>query len=282
MALIGTHISVAGGLVKAFDRADALGCEAMQIFTRNQRQWQNKPVSLEEARAFYDAWKLSGVKDVTTHASYLINIASDNGEMLNKSRIALIDEIERCGQLGIDKIVLHPGFANNADEETALMTICDSLRFVFDMTQYFKDVNILLETMAGQGSAIGGCLEHFTRIGDELDWPERLAFCVDTCHVYAAGYDLRSADAYERFVSALDRHIGIGNIFCWHINDCKSVRGSHLDRHEHIGEGEIGQAPFSMIVNDERFENVPAILETPKDGIGDVGNLAFLRKVRGR
>jgi len=281
MALIGTHISAAGGVCRAFARADALGCEAMQIFTRNQLQWQSKPVSLEEARGFYDAWRSSGVKSVVSHASYLINVASSDAETLEKSRRALRAETERCHQLGISDIVLHPGFAKEGGEERALEIAAESLRLLFEETQGYR-VRVLLETMAGQGSVLGGDLSHFSVIGDLLRWPPRLAFCVDSCHVFAAGYDLRSADAYERFISLIDKHCGIDNVFCWHINDCKSAKGSRLDRHAHLGEGQIGTLPFSLLMNDERFKNVPAILETPKDGVGDEGNLAFLRKVRGQ
>ena len=281
MLLIGTHISAAGGVARAFSRADALGCEAMQIFTRNQLQWQSRPVLLEEARGFYDAWQKSGIKCVVSHASYLINIASSDAEVLEKSRRALRDETERCYQLGINDIVLHPGFAKDGAPENALKTVSESLRLLFEETPGCK-VRILLETMAGQGSALGGDLSHFSVIGDMLHWNRRLAFCIDTCHAFAAGYDMRSPESYERFISLIDKHIGTDNVYCWHVNDCKSIKGSRLDRHAHLGEGQIGHQAFSLLMNDERFDGVPAILETPKDGIGDEGNLAFLRKVRGQ
>ncbi|MCQ4763185.1 deoxyribonuclease IV [Cloacibacillus evryensis] len=280
MARIGTHVSVAGGLDKAFARADALGCESMQIFTRSQRQWQSKPVSLQEAEDFYRAWQRSSVETVVSHASYLINIGSSDAEMLEKSRRALREEAERCHQLGITDIVLHPGFAKEATADEAIENIAASLRQLFEDTPDFR-ARVLLETMAGQGTVIGADFAHFSQIGELLDWPPRLAFCVDTCHVFAAGYDLRSAEAYERFISLIDRHVGTDNVLCWHLNDSKAARGSRLDRHAHLGDGEIGLHPFALLMNDVRFENIPTILETPKEGVGDEGNLSFLRKVRG-
>ena len=281
MALIGAHMSVAGGLDKAFERADALGCESMQIFTRSQRQWQARPVSLQEAEGFYRAWQRSNVKAVVSHASYLINIASPDAAVRAKSAAALREEVERCRHLNIDDIVLHPGFAMDAGIDAATANIAETLLRLFDATQEYK-TRILLETMAGQGTCVGGDLAHFTEILDKANWHPRIGLCIDTCHVFAAGYDLRSSDAYERLVAAADKHVGLSRVRCWHLNDSKVARGTHLDRHAHLGEGEIGLHPFALLMNDERFEETPTILETPKEGVGDEGNLSFLRKVRGQ
>ena len=281
MALIGAHMSVAGGLDKAFERADALGCESMQIFTRSQRQWQARPVSLQEAEGFYRAWQRSNVKAVVSHASYLINIASPDAAVRTKSAAALREEVERCRHLNIDDIVLHPGFAMDAGIDAATANIAETLLRLFDATQEYK-TRILLETMAGQGTCVGGDLAHFTEILDKANWHPRIGLCIDTCHVFAAGYDLRSSDAYERLVAAADKHVGLSRVRCWHLNDSKAARGTHLDRHAHLGEGEIGLHPFALLMNDERFEETPTILETPKEGVGDEGNLSFLRKVRGQ
>ena len=281
MALIGAHMSVAGGLDKAFERADALGCESMQIFTRSQRQWQARPVSLQEAEGFYRAWQRSNVKAVVSHASYLINIASPDAAVRAKSAAALREEVERCRHLNIDDIVLHPGFAMDAGVDAATTNIAETLLRLFDATQEYK-TRILLETMAGQGTCVGGDLAHFTEILDKANWHPRIGLCIDTCHVFAAGYDLRSSDAYERLVAAADKHVGLSRVRCWHLNDSKAARGTHLDRHAHLGEGEIGLHPFELLMNDERFEETPTILETPKEGVGDEGNLSFLRKVRGQ
>lgn len=280
MALIGTHTSVAGGLDKAFERADVLECEAIQIFTRNQRQWQVKPVSMQEVENFYRAWTKSGVKAVVAHASYLINIASGDASVRTKSRNALYAEIERCQQLNIADVVLHPGFSVACGEDEAISNIAEGLLRIFNDTQECK-TRVLLETMAGQGSGIGGDLAQFSEIGDKLGWHRRLGFCVDTCHMFAAGYDMRTHEAYERLISTIDFHVGLENVYCWHLNDSKAPKGSHVDRHAHVGEGEIGVLPFALLMNDKRFENVPMILETPKEGVGDPGNLALLRKLRG-
>ena len=281
MALIGAHMSVAGGLDKAFERADALGCESMQIFTRSQRQWQARPVSLQEAEGFYRAWQRSNVRAVVSHASYLINIASPDAAVRAKSAAALREEVERCRHLNIDDIVLHPGFAMDAGIDAATANIAETLLRLFDATQEYK-TRILLETMAGQGTCVGGDLAHFTEILDKANWHPRIGLCIDTCHVFAAGYDLRSSDAYERLVAAADKHVGLSRVRCWHLNDSKAAKGTHLDRHAHLGEGEIGLHPFALLMNDERFEETPTILETPKEGVGDEGNLSFLRKVRGQ
>ncbi len=281
MALIGAHISVAGGLDKAFERADAIGCESMQIFTRNQRQWQARPVSMQEAESFYRAWERSGVKAVVSHASYLINIASPDAAVRERSAAALREEVERCRQLNIDDIVLHPGFAVNAGLDEAMTNIAETLLAIFDATPEYR-TRVLLETMAGQGTAVGGDFAHFSEILRKAGWHPRIGICIDTCHVFAAGCDLRSREAYERLVAAADRHAGLSRVRCWHLNDSKAARGTRVDRHTHLGEGEIGHQPFALLMNDGRFADVPTILETPKDGIGDAGNLSFLRKVRGR
>lgn len=281
MPLIGAHMSVAGGLERAFERADALGCEAMQIFTRSQRQWQTRPVSLQEAESFYRAWQRSDVKSVVSHASYLINIVSPDAAVRAKSAAALREELERCYHLNIDDIVLHPGFAMDGGVEAALSHVAETLLRLFDATDGRK-TRILLETMAGQGTSLGGDLAHFTQILDIADWHPRIGVCLDTCHMFAAGYDIRSAEAYSRLVAAVDRHVGLSRVRCWHLNDSKGAKGSHIDRHAHLGDGEIGQHPFALLMNDERFAGTPAILETPKEGVGDEGNLSFLRKVRGQ
>ena len=279
MALIGAHISVAGGLHRAYQRADAAGCESMQIFTRNQRQWSNDPLSFREIEEFYRASKDSSVRKVVSHASYLINLGG-NDHVRGKSEEALISELERCRHLSIDDVVLHPGFALESTGEAALARVSASLLKVLEATSDIK-VRILLETMAGQGSVLGGDISEFSAILDHLEGHPRIGFCVDICHVFAAGYEMRTHESYNRLVGLLEKHVGLERIHCWHLSDSKMERGSKMDRHQHLGEGTIGLAPFSMLVNDARFERVPAILETPKEGLGDEGNLAILRKLRG-
>ncbi len=279
MALIGAHISVAGGLHRAYQRADAAGCESMQIFTRNQRQWSNDPLSFREIEEFYRASKDSSVRKVVSHASYLINLGG-NDHVRGKSEEALISELERCRHLSIDDVVLHPGFALESTGEAALARVSASLLKVLEATSDIK-VRILLETMAGQGSVLGGDISEFSAILDHLEGHPRIGFCVDICHVFAAGYEMRTHESYNRLVGLLEKHVGLERIHCWHLSDSKMDKGSKKDRHQHLGEGTIGLEPFSMLVNDVRFDNVPAILETPKEGIGDEGNLSLLRKLRG-
>ena len=279
MALIGAHISVAGGLHRAYQRADAAGCESMQIFTRNQRQWSNDPLSFREIEEFYRASKDSSVRKVVSHASYLINLGG-NDHVRGKSVEPLIREIERRRHLSIDDVVLHPGFALESTGEAALARVSASLLKVLEATSDIK-VRILLETMAGQGSVLGGDISEFSAILDHLEGHPRIGFCVDICHVFAAGYEIRTHESYNRLVGLLEKHVGLERIHCWHLSDSKMDKGSKKDRHQHLGEGTIGLEPFSMLVNDVRFDNVPAILETPKEGIGDEGNLSLLRKLRG-
>jgi len=279
VVLIGAHISTAGGLNKAYQRADAVGCESMQIFTRNQRQWLNKPLSLQEIEDFYIASKNSGVKTVVSHASYLINLGGTS-DIRQKSESALIAEIERCHQLNINDVVLHPGFAGDESVQTALKNISLSLLRVIDATSGCR-VRILLETMAGQGSVLGADAVQFSEILDLLCDDKRIGFCIDICHVFAAGYEMRTCESYNRLISVFEKQVGLDRIHCWHLSDSKMDRGSKRDRHAHLGQGEIGLNPFAMLVNDKRFENIPAILETPKDGCGDEGNLSILRKLRG-
>jgi len=279
VALIGAHISVAGGLHRAYQRADAAGCESMQIFTRNQRKWSNDPLSFREIEEFYRASKDSSVRKVVSHASYLINLGG-NDHVRGKSEEALISELERCRHLSIDDVVLHPGFALESTGEAALARVSASLLKVLEATSDIK-VRILLETMAGQGSVLGGDISEFSAILDHLEGHPRIGFCVDICHVFAAGYEIRTHESYNRLVGLLEKHVGLERIHCWHLSDSKMDKGSKKDRHQHLGEGTIGLEPFSMLVNDVRFDNVPAILETPKEGIGDEGNLSLLRKLRG-
>ena len=279
MALIGAHISVAGGLHRAYQRADAAGCESMQIFTRNQRQWSNDPLSFREIEEFYRASKDSSVRKVVSHASYLINLGG-NDHVRGKSEEALISELERCRHLSIDDVVLHPGFALESTGEAALARVSASLLKVLEATSDIK-VRILLETMAEQRSVLEGDISEFSAILDHLEGHPRIGFCVDICHVFAAGYEIRTHESYNRLVGLLEKHVGLERIHCWHLSDSKMDKGSKKDRHQHLGEGTIGLEPFSMLVNDVRFDNVPAILETPKEGIGDEGNLSLLRKLRG-
>jgi deoxyribonuclease-4 len=279
MPLLGAHISSAGGLGRAVDRAVGLGCETFQIFTPNPLRWYGPSPAQSVIDRFMRALIESGIKRVLAHASYLINLAGE-GAVLNKSVDAVVRDIELCFELGIDSLVVHPGSAKDGPRDEAVSRLAASLDKVLARTRD-KNVSILLETMSGQGGALGTSIEELEGVLDALSWDRRLGICADICHVFGAGVDVRTEGGYARFVSALDRHFGLGRIGCWHLSDNKGALGSGVDRHQHIGEGEIGLVPFGMLVSDDRFADTPMILETPKDGIGDEGNLAVLRKLRG-
>jgi deoxyribonuclease-4 len=251
----------------------------MQLFTHNPLQWQGKSPSPAGIDAFRRAILGSGVKKVTAHASYLINLAAD--DYVRKHSIdAVIREIELCYQLGVDSVVLHPGSSKGGSRSEALSNLACALEEIIDRT-IDKNVVILLETMAGQGDILGSSIGELESVFEAMSWNKRLGVCADLCHIFGAGTDIRSEDGYLRFVSSLERHFGLERVGCWHLSDNKGALGSNIDRHEHIGQGSIGIIPFGMLVSDERFADTPAILETPKEGVGDAGNLALLRKLAG-
>jgi deoxyribonuclease-4 len=279
MPLLGTHVSAGGGLHRAIERAEALGCEAMQIFTRNPLQWLGKNLTDGETGAFRRALLSSRVKSVISHSSYLINLAGDDA-VRRKSVSALKAEIGRCYQLGVDAVVLHPGSSKDADPAEARGFLIESLKIILGDTESCG-VPILLETMAGQGNVLGSSIEELAWVMDGLEWDRRLGLCADLCHLFGAGADVGTQSGYERLVSSISKHVGLERVGCWHVSDNKGARGSRVDRHAHLGQGEIGLVPFGMLAADARFEKTPVILETPKDGVGDEGNLAILRKLRG-
>lgn len=278
MSLIGAHISAAGGLYRVFERADALNCEALQLFTKSQLRWSAKPLTDEDTAEWKKAASISAVQDIVSHASYLINLAGEP-ELRKKSTKSMTEEILRCHILGIDKIVLHPGACGKNDIKTALCLLSESLLEILDRTADCG-VKILLETMAGQGSAIGSSLEEFARVLEHTKGHSRIAFCADTCHIYAAGYNIAEDEGYENFISCITENIGIERLLCWHLNDSKKTCGSRIDRHEHIGKGAIGLRAFKNIIRDKRFIGIPSLLETPKENDTDKINLEILRSFR--
>lgn len=277
MAFLGAHESVAGGLHKAFDRIDTVGGESLQIFTRNQRQWKPAPLGDEERLNYISAREAHPDMIVASHASYLINLATAKPELLEKSISALTMEFERCHLLGVPYVVMHPGSHGGDGVETGLE------RFVAGMDRAlgagFDDVMLLIETTAGQGTGLGASFEELDYIRRTSQFPERIGFCVDTCHIFAAGYDLRTSEVYEQTMNELDQKLGVGNVKFFHLNDSKKGLGSRVDRHEHIGQGMIGLEGFRNLMNDARFANLPMTLETPKgDKLQeDIENLATLR-----
>ncbi|HCR38551.1 MAG TPA: endonuclease [Synergistaceae bacterium] len=279
MSLIGTHVSVAGGLWKAVERGEALGCEAIQIFTKNQLQWRASPIPEPAATRFMAAWAKSSIRKVVAHGSYLLNLASVR-ETREKSIVALVEEIARCETLGIDDLVLHPGSHLGDGLDNGREMVAKGLMRAIERTPGTR-ARVLLETMSGQGHSIGSTIEDLAWILDRVGDISRIGVCLDTCHLFAGGHELRGRSSYDRLVRSVERHIGLERIGCWHLNDSRTEMGSRRDRHQHIGEGLIGAELFSCIVSDPRWEDTPCLLETPKGGPGDEGNIALLRKMRG-
>ncbi len=259
---LGAHVPVTGGLFNAPAHATAIGAEAIQIFTRNQMQWACRPLGDEECAAFREALAASAVRRVLTHGSYLVNLASPNRDFLRKSRDCMVTEIERCHRLGIPHVVFHPGAHMGAGEEEGLSAVARSLDHVLERTQGL-DVVPLLEATAGQGTSLGHRFEHLAGIFDRVRAPERLGVCLDTCHVYAAGYDLATPEGYEKTLRAFARVVGLDKLQAVHLNDSKRELGSRVDRHARAGEGLLGLDTFARILNDRRFRGLPLVVETP-------------------
>ncbi len=279
----GAHLSVAGGLHLAFDAAVTVGCDCLQIFVKNQKQWTAKPLGDETVKAYRAAQRRTGIRPVIAHASYLINLASPKQQQWDKSVAAMVDELERCAALGVSGLVMHPGAHMGEGLDAGIVRIVAGLDEIHRQTAGIRP-RILLETTAGQGTSVGCAIEHLGRLLNEVAAPDRLGVCLDTCHLFAAGYDLRKAGAYERTIDLLRRHVTLRKIRCVHMNDSKGACGSRLDRHEHIGKGKIGTAGFRHVVNDPRLAHAVKILETPKgtDGRGvdlDKVNLRRLRRL---
>ncbi|WP_136799404.1 deoxyribonuclease IV [Desulfosediminicola ganghwensis] len=279
MPLFGAHESVAGGLHLAFKRIESVGGDSLQIFTRNQRQWKPKPLSEKEVKDFLTTREQYAGMPVASHASYLINLATAKEELLAKSVDALAMEFTRCHQLAVPYVVIHPGSHGGDGVEAGLE------RFVAGMDNAlesgYDDVMLLIETTAGQGTGLGSRFEEIGYIRANSKFPERIGVCVDTCHIFAAGYDLRTAEAYEATMQALDEHVGVEHVKFIHLNDSKKDLGCRVDRHEHIGDGMIGLEGFRLLVNDPRFAEMPMTLETPKgeDLAEDRENIAKLKNL---
>ncbi len=271
--LLGVHCSVSGGLLKAFDEAEALGIDCFQIFTKNQRQWKERLIAPEQADAFRQRKKAAGIVSVFSHSSYLINPGTADPVLLEKSRQALIGELRRCTALGLDFTVLHPGSARGRSRKEAIACIAEQLQLAL-VAVAGSPVKILLENTAGQGALIGSRFEELREIAARVA-SDRIGFCFDTCHAFAAGYDIRTQSGLEDTLALWDRIIGLNNLNCLHLNDSRGGLGSHLDRHEHIGHGEIGETAFAWLM--KRFLGIPKVIETAKKDDWDRKNLAKLR-----
>lgn len=279
--MFGSHLSVAGGLHHAIVEAKKLGMDCVQVFTKNQRQWKVKPLEPDVVEQWHAARKETGIKHVVSHDSYLINLASPDKDNLKKSRDLFVEEIDRCETLDIPYLVTHPGAHMKEGEEIGLKRVAQSLDAIHKSLPGYKTIT-LLEITAGQGTALGYTFEHLRSIIDQVKAPERLAVCLDTAHMLAAGYDLTSEKGARATFRELNKVVGLDLIKCIHMNDSKIERGKRVDRHEHIGHGYVSLEAFRVIVNHPKFKKVPKVLETAKEDHPsgkpwDVVNLDVLR-----
>ena len=277
---LGAHESTAGGAHKAFANGEADGCESIQIFSRNSRSWNSKPLAPKVIDAWQSERERTGIDAVATHSSYLINLAATKDDVLQKSLAAFRDELLRCAQLDIPYVVLHPGSHLEATEAEGIEKIAANLNRLIDETPEAANVNIALENTAGQGTNLGWRFEHLRDIIGKVDQQERIAVCFDTCHGFAAGFNLPDPEEYEATFESFDSIIGLDRLAMFHLNDSKQGLGSRRDRHEIIGDGTLGLEPFRMLVNDPRFANHPGLLETPKLPNGDMSYAHCLRILR--
>ncbi len=267
MKYIGAHVSASGGVENAPVNAYNIGAKAFALFTKNQRQWVAKPLDQKSIDAFRENCEKYGflAGHILPHDSYLINLGHPEREPLEKSRAAFLDEMQRCEQLGLDRLNFHPGsHLGKSDEESCLKTIAESINIALDKT---LGVIAVIENTAGQGTNLGHRFEHLSYIIDRVDDKSRVGVCIDTAHTYAAGYDLKSVEGYKKTFSEFDSIVGFKYLRGMHINDSKKDIGTRVDRHHSIGEGFIGEDLFVRIMNDPRFDDMPLILETPNDKI---------------
>lgn len=276
--LLGAHTSTSGGVSKAIERAEKLGFTAIQIFTKNNNRWFSKPLEESEINKFKILNDNSNIKIIVSHDSYLINLCASNTEILKKSQNAFVDELKRCELLGIPYLNFHPGSHTGRGEDDGLKVIADSINLAHSQTKGFN-VSSMLEITAGQGTVLGYKFEHINRIIEKVEEKHRMTVCIDTAHMFAAGYDFRDESSYYKTMKEFDDIIGIDKLKCFHLNDSKKELGSKVDRHEHIGKGFIGVDGFRNIMNDERLIDIPKILETPKgkEQLEDLENLNILK-----
>jgi deoxyribonuclease-4 len=275
---LGAHVPIGGGLHQAPARGDAIGADAIQIFTRNQMQWACRPLSDEDCAAFRRAVSQSGVREVLVHGSYLVNLAGADADFLARSRECFLTEMARCHRLGIRYLVFHPGAHLGAGESAGIDLLARNLDDLLARTEGL-DVVPLIEVTAGQGTNLGHRFEHLAAILERTRRGDRLGICLDTCHLYAAGYDIASPEGYERMVRQLDRIVGLQRVGAIHLNDSKQGLGSRLDRHARAGEGTLGLATFERILNDRRLRHLPMVVETPGPAAEWKKEIARLRKL---
>lgn len=281
--LLGAHFSIAKGLHQALFTARDYGCTAVQVFTKNSSTWKEKTLSNEDIRLFQEARKKTSIRHIASHTSYLINLASPEKKKYAMSREALKQELIRCAALKIPLVVLHLGSHMKSGVETGIERIASAVNRVFDGLPG-DPTRLLLETTSGQGFNLGHTFEQLAAIMGKVEHRDRIGVCLDTCHIFAAGYDLRTKTAYQKTMTTFESIIGLDHLYWIHLNDSRREMGTRVDRHEHIGQGFIGEKAFRMLMNDSRLRNIPKVLETPK-GEGekdwDQINLAKLRMFLG-
>jgi deoxyribonuclease-4 len=281
MPHFGAHQSIAGGYHKALLTAHGYGCTTVQLFTKSSNQWRAKPFTDDDLETFRSTLVQTGLQWPIAHDSYLINLASPDEMLWRKSLEAFVIEVERAEALGLSYLVTHPGAATDGKEKAGIKRVARALDAVHKRCKN-ASVRILLETTAGQGTCLGHRFEHLARLLELVKQPERLGVCFDTCHVFAAGYGLRTREEYKATMTELDRVVGLDQVRVFHMNDSKKPQGSRVDRHEHLGRGGLGMQPFRMLVNDPRFQDRLMILETPKeDGDNDDMDAVNLGVLRG-
>lgn len=273
---MGAHMPTVGGLHNALTSGRDIGCTAVQLFTGNPRQWQTPPLTDEAVAQFRQAHADTGMAFVVAHDSYLINLAAPDPKVMGASRRAMHDELVRADALGIPWVVTHMGAHLNTGEEAGLEALVGSIRRVLDETSSLGS-GIAMETTAGQGTGLGYLFEHLATVIEGAGGSPRLGVCLDTCHIFAAGYDIRDADTFNDMLDRFDAAIGLDRLKVIHVNDAKKPLGSRVDRHEHLGKGEVGEEAFRLLVNEPRLASVPLVLETPESETMHKVNLEFLR-----
>lgn len=275
--LLGAHVPTAGGLERAPAHGRALRADAIQIFTRNQVQWQARPVVAAEAAAFRAALAASGVRVVVAHGSYLVNLASPDAELLRKSRAAFRADLERCQALGVSQLVFHPGAHMGAGEEEGLRRLVESLDEIVGSLPGLA-VQPTLEVTAGQGSCLGHDFAHLAFVLERAACGPRLGICLDTCHLLEAGHEIATEAGFERVLARLHGEVGLQRVTAFHLNDARAPLGSRLDRHAALGAGHLGRPFFRRLVRDQRFAGLPMVLETPSGLAGWKREIALLRR----
>ena len=267
MKYVGAHVSASGGVENAPVNANLIGAKAFALFTKNQKQWFSNPLSMASIKAFRDNCEKYNYKpfQILPHDSYLINLGHPEKEPLEKSRASFLDEMQRCEQLGLDRLNFHPGsHLNSISEEESLSRMAESINIALDKT---KGVTAVIENTAGQGTNLGYKFEHIRFIIDKVEDKSRVGICIDTCHAYTSGYNIKTPEGFAETFSLFDKIVGFNYLRGMHINDSKKEYATRVDRHDNIGKGFLGEDVFRMLMNDSRFDNIPLILETPEESL---------------